>query len=197
VNIYTIGHSGHDPDTFVALLRRHGVEAVADVRSQPFSRRFPHFRKTALADLLAAVGMRYVFLGRELGARREEPECFVDDAVRYDLVPALPAFREGLERVRRGARDYRLALMCAEGDPLQCHRSILVAPWLVRAGLDVMHILPDGNLLAHECLEEQLMEETGVAVADLFEDDPLARAYALKGRRMAYRRPRTHESGRS
>lgn len=190
--VYTIGHSNHHAAAFLGLLRGQGVEAVADVRSQPFSRRFPHFRKPELARLLAEAGIEYVFLGRELGARRDEPECYVDGVAAYERVAQLPAFREGIQRVVRGAERFRVALMCAERDPLQCHRSILVAPALRQAGLAVAHILAGGELESHERLEQRLLDHTGVG-ADLFDQAPLARAYELKSREMAYRGSRKKE----
>jgi len=190
--VYTIGHSNHDAAAFLDLLRGQGVEAVADIRSQPFSRRYPHFRKSALVRLLAEAGIEYVFLGRELGARRDEAECYVDGVAEYDRVARLPAFRSGVERVVRGAERFRVALMCAERDPLQCHRSILVAPALRRAGLEVAHILAGGQVESHEQLEERLLEQTGTA-PDLFERAPLEHAYRSKAREMAYRRNRKEE----
>lgn len=185
-SLFTIGHSNHDPDAFLALLRGHGIDAVADVRSQPFSRRFPHFRKNALQGWLAESGVSYVFLGRELGARREEPECYVSGQVDFERVAALPAFLSGLERVEAGAARYRVALMCAEADPLQCHRAILVAPALEARGLQVKHIRRDGSLQSHTALEANLVAEVA-AEPDLFGGDPLERAYRIKGRSMAYR----------
>ena len=183
--VHTIGHSNHDAERFVALLQAHGITALADVRSQPFSRRFPHFRKQPLQRLLAEAGVRYVFLGRELGARREEPECFVDGRVDFERVADLPAFRAGLERVRRGTAEYRVALMCAEADPLQCHRAILISPALRGLGVEVKHILGDGSLLDHEALERRLLEAAGGG-PDLFGDDALSRAYRIRGRAMAH-----------
>lgn len=185
-SVFTIGHSNHDAEAFLALLHRHRVEALADVRSQPHSRRFPHFGKRSMQRWLADAGIRYVFLGRELGARREEPECYVDGQVDFARVSALPAFEQGLERVERGVEGYRVALMCAEAEPLQCHRSILIAPALQARGLEVKHILRDGSLQSHRDLETRLVADAA-AEPDLFESDPLERAYRIKGRSMAYR----------
>lgn len=184
--VFTIGHSNHEADAFVRLLHRHAIDAVADVRSQPYSRRLPHFRKEPLQRLLAEAGIRYVFLGRELGARREEPDCYVDGRVDFARVVGLPAFITGLQRVKQGVGRFRVALMCAEAEPLQCHRAILVAPALQARGLKVKHIRRDGSLQSHEVLEARLVDEV-TGGPDLFGVDALERAYRIKGLEMGYR----------
>jgi uncharacterized protein (DUF488 family) len=186
--LFTIGHSSHSPEAFLHLLARHGVEAVADVRSQPFSRRFPSFSRPALEPALKAAGLAYVFLGRELGARREERACYVGEAVSFDLAAALPAFRSGLERLREGLLKYRVALLCVEKDPLDCHRSILVGRHAARFA-DVRHILADGTLEPHSALEERLLNRFGWDAGDLFLPAPerLAAAYVRRGAEIAWK----------
>src|SRR5437879_613780 len=109
--IYTIGHSVHDWQAFIALHARHQISAIADVRSSPYSSRFPQFDKSFLQTSLPRVNVKYLFLGRELGARRDEPECYVDGVARYDLIAKMPAFNEGIARIREGAKTHRIALM--------------------------------------------------------------------------------------
>src|SRR5688572_2016532 len=113
-DLFTIGHSTHTAEKFVELLRAHRIDAIGDVRSSPFSAWTPQFNRTALEATLRTEKIHYVFLGDELGARREEREAYVDGVARYERVAKLPAFKTGLERVRKGARKFRLALMCAE-----------------------------------------------------------------------------------
>src|SRR5579862_1298929 len=112
--IYTVGHSNHSIEKFIGLLIANGINAVADVRSRPFSRRNPQFNKERLAATLLQHGIVYVFLGKELGARSEDPSCYEDGRVQYGRLAATPVFRAGIERVLAGAQKYRLALMCAE-----------------------------------------------------------------------------------
>lgn len=149
--IYSIGHSNHSAETFLGLIREHGVEVVADVRSQPFSRYTPHFSGGALRDLLAEAGVRYLFLGRELGGRPEGDEYYdAEGHARYDRVAASAPFLEGIARVQRGIGQYRVALLCAEEDPAGCHRRLLVGRVLRERGVAVLHIRGDGRLEPEE-----------------------------------------------
>lgn len=189
--IYTIGHSRHSPERFVELLHAHGVTAVADVRSSPYSRFSPTFNRETLAKLLESAGIAYVFLGDELGARSKDPECYVDGKVQYRRLARTELFQQGLKRVETGARRYRLALMCAEAEPLDCHRTILVARELVALGWPVRHILSDGQLESHETTIERLFDMLGLgspAQLSLLPGaaDETDRAYAERERRIAY-----------
>ena len=125
--VFTIGHSTHPPERFLALLRQHGITALCDVRSRPYSRLNGQFNRENLQESLRESGITYVFLGKELGARSEDASCYVRGKVQYDHLARTELFKKGLDRVRQGMKDYRIALMCAEKDPLVCHRAILVA----------------------------------------------------------------------
>ena len=157
VQVLTVGHSNHSPEAFLALLTRHGVTALADVRSAPYSRFNPQFNRKALSASLAAAGIAYVWLGRELGGRPDNPDCYEDGAVRYDRLARTSLYREGIDRVLRGAAEHCLALMCAEKDPLHCHRTLLVSRSLEEEGLEVAHILADGALEPHESVMDRLL----------------------------------------
>jgi len=152
--VWTIGHSTHPVDALLELLRGHGIEALADVRSAPYSRHNPQFRRENLRASVEQAGLRYVFLGAELGGRPPEPE-FHDASghVRYDLVRQTKRFRGGLDRLLTGAASYRVAIMCSEEDPARCHRRRLITPALVAAGVEVRHIRGDGRVVAEGDLE--------------------------------------------
>ncbi len=135
--IFTVGHSTHSAELFLALLRQHQVVAVADVRSSPFSQFNPQFNREPLEQCLKANGIRYVFLGKELGARSEDRSCYLDGRVQYGRLAQTPLFQSGLDRVLQGAAKYRVALMCAEKEPLECHRTLLVAKALAERGQPV------------------------------------------------------------
>jgi uncharacterized protein (DUF488 family) len=166
--VLTIGHSTHPVQRFVELLQRHGVTAVSDVRSTPFSRFNPQFNKEALERSLKACGIKYVFLGRELGARSEDPSCYENGRVQYSRLARTELFKSGLDRVVQGARKYRIALMCAERDPLECHRALLVGRALVERGIEVGHILADGTMEPHPNMMARLLDVVGLPREDLF-----------------------------
>ena len=155
--VLTIGHSNHPLETFLGLLDRHRVTALADVRSAPYSRFNPHFNREPLAAALKAQGIRYVYLGRELGGRSDDPACYEDGRIRYDRLARTDRFREGLDRVVRGSAEHRIALMCAEKEPLDCHRTLLVARALDERGVNVAHIHPDGGNEPHAGAMERLL----------------------------------------
>lgn len=188
--LYSIGHSTHSAETLVSLLKKHGVGAVADVRSSPYSRMNPQFNKHTLADTLKKNSIAYVYLGRELGARSENPDCYQNGKVQYDLLAQTDLFQDGLRRVREGMTNYTVALLCAEKDPLTCHRAILVCRHLVSEGTQVRHILADGNTESHEQATERLLKETGFSESapSLIgtREELLQEAYSIRGQKIAY-----------
>lgn len=186
--IYTIGHSTHTIEAFLELLRKHGVTAVADVRSAPFSRFNPQFNKDTLQGTLAAHGVKYVFLGRELGARSDDPACYENGRVQYARLARAASFQAGLDRVVQGASEYRVALMCAEKEPLECHRTLLVARALAEQGVEIAHILVDGSLESHESAMTRLLDVVGLPAQDLFSsrEQLIEEAMARQEQRIAY-----------
>lgn len=186
--LYTIGHSDHEMPEFLSLLTRHGVDAVADVRSHPYSRLYSQFNRESLADLLQYSGIQYLFLGRELGARRSELESYSGNQARYDLIAQLPAFREGLDQLRLGITSHRIALLCAEKDPITCHRMVLVCRHLRSDAIDIRHILADGSIETTEQAEARLLGAVRLSPMHLFRDhaEMIEEAYDLQAERIAY-----------
>src|SRR5690242_6209354 len=115
--LYTVGHSNNSVEGFIELLRTYAITAVCDVRSHPYSRFVPQFNRDQLKNELRKYGIRYVFLGRELGARPRDPQCYVCGKVQYGRLAQTTLFQQGIKRVRQGMQSYTVALMCAEGDP--------------------------------------------------------------------------------
>jgi len=192
IMIYTIGHSKHPLERFIALLQQHGVNAVADVRSTPYSRFNPQFNREKLQAALAGADIRYVFLGEELGARSKDPECYDPEGrVSYIKLAQTDLFRRGLERLLTGMREHSIAIMCAEREPLECHRTLLVARELEKAGVPVGHILQDGSLEPHRQAMGRLATDLKLAATDLFRtpDELIEDAYEKQSARIAYRRP--------
>ena len=160
--VLTIGHSTHPIEAFVALLQRHGAAAVADVRAAPYSRFNPQFNREPLAASLAARGIAYVFLGSELGGRSADPACYDDGRISYERLGATSAFRTGLDRVAQGSASRRIVLMCAEKEPLECHRCLLVAPALEARGIPVAHVRPESTLEPHADAMSRLLAMHGM-----------------------------------
>ena len=181
--VLSVGHSNHDLPHLIELLRAAGVEAVADVRSSPFSRRHPDFNRPELEFGLKAAGIVYVFLGALLGGRPQPAELYDEEGrVDYRRVRATDFFRRGLVRVERARGKYRVALLCAEEDPLDCHRGLMIAPALVERGLQPGHLRGDGSVETTAQFEARLQAETGVD--GLF---ALEEAYLVMARRKAFR----------
>lgn len=169
-SVKTIGHSNHPIDRFVALLKAGGVQRLVDVRSTPWSRRHPQFGQKNLARSLAEAGIDYAHEGSALGGKPEAGGS-------YDQLAARPEFKAALDRVIDGARDSVLCLMCAEKEPLDCHRTALVSRRLAERGVTIEHLLADGGARSHHAVEETLLGKE--AAPDLFEDRAarLARAW--------------------
>jgi len=188
VQLYTVGHSNHPIEKFIGLLTANGITAVADVRSRPFSRRHPQFNKERLAAQLMQHGIAYVFLGKELGARSEDPACYEDGKVQYPRLAATAAFKAGIERVLAGAEKFRVALMCAEKEPLDCHRTLLVSRALESTGVSIMHILADGSVEPQDKTMSRLIDLVGLSKQDLFRErsDLIAAACELREDKIAF-----------
>jgi uncharacterized protein (DUF488 family) len=148
--IYTIGHSNHPGQDFLKLLHAHDIEVVADLRSRPYSRYVPHFNRDALKNLLEEGDIRYLYLGKELGGKPQDPDRPLADEVVWDYLRSRPQFREGLARLLEEVRQATVCLLCAEADPARCHRGQLLAPELEAQGVEVRHILADGTILNHQ-----------------------------------------------
>jgi uncharacterized protein (DUF488 family) len=186
--VFTVGHSSHSIEDFIALLNTHGIEAIADVRSSPYSKFNPQFNREVLQNSLSRAGVTYVFLGDELGARRSEPDCYVDQRVSFNRVAQTRLFQEGLRRIVQGAAKMRIALMCAEKDPLMCHRTILVARYLRSKVDQIFHILEDATLETQVAADERLLRDYELQDNDLFIpfEERVAQAYTRRGNEIAY-----------
>ncbi len=198
--LLSVGYSNHDLDAFLALLAGAGVTAIADVRSSPFSRYQPPFNGPQLAPALERRGIAYVFLGEQLGGRPAPPELYDKEGrVDYERVRATDFFQEGLDRLARGARDFVVAMMCGEEDPLDCHRGLMITPALVQRGILPGHLRKGGAIETTEAMERRLLRETHVGEGEwngMFADqlsaedwrELLADAYRKMARRKAHQR---------
>jgi uncharacterized protein (DUF488 family) len=184
--LFTVGHSNLDLGEFVALLAGAGVTAVADVRSSPYSRRLPQFNRQVLEAHLRHGGLAYVFLGDELGGRPDDPSLYhAEGWADYERVRATPGFRRGLDRLLQGAETYRVAMLCAEEDPLDCHRGLMITPALKERGAAPLHIRRGGVVETTARFEQRLQDATGLGA--MF-PETLAEAYRVMNRKRAFRR---------
>jgi len=157
VQVFTIGHSSHPPGSFLWLLRKHGIQALVDIRSYPGSRRHPHFSQGNLADTLKEEDIEYHWLEALGGHRRrskDDPPSrnrgIADEAVRTcaDYM-ASGEFRQGVAKLIEIAQNRRTSIMCAEGDYRHCHRRLL-SDYLVANGISVLHVSPTGEVKSHK-----------------------------------------------
>jgi uncharacterized protein (DUF488 family) len=154
-HLLTVGHSNHTVERLIELLLLHGVQVLVDVRSQPYSRYATQFNREQLQPTVTAAGLQYLFMGEELGGRQLGRIISTDKRLEaYEQVAASPGFRGGIERVLKGAQTYRIALLCAEEDPTECHRRVWVTRALVEAGADVAHLRGDGRVDADSLLKQ-------------------------------------------
>ncbi len=186
--VFSIGHSTLSYEQFVSRLKSEKINAIADVRSSPFSRNFPQFNKDTLRFSLNSDKIAYVFLGKELGGRPKEPSLYTDGVANYEKMANSESFQEGIKRIELGAKKYRIALMCSERDPLDCHRCLLVGRALNERGTQVFHILNDTQTVDQVEIERQLLAIAGTKQDDMFASraDQIKNAYQKRARKVAF-----------
>jgi len=188
--LYTIGHSNHRLDDFTRLLASHGVTCIVDVRSNPYSRYCPQFNQESLAVALQTAGIQYKYLGGQLGARPSDAHCYTGNHANLEHVAQTEEFELGLSHLIDVASEYRVAIMCAEKEPLECHRCILICRHLKDHNLCIKHILADGSIEDHADTERRLVRMLKIE-ATLFEPaktiaDFTEQAYDQQARNIAY-----------
>lgn len=193
--LFTIGHSTHTVEYFVELLKQHSITAVCDVRSHPYSKYNPQFNREELKKELKRHNISYVFLGKELGARSENPNCYIDGRVQYNYLVDEPSFQQGIIRLKKGMKQYSIALMCAEKDPITCHRTILVCREMRSHAKQIKHILADGGIETNLEAENRLLNILRI-VPDMFknENECIEEAYDKQGQKIAYVEEEAHEA---
>lgn len=195
--IYSIGYATKTIETFIGQLKRYNINVVADVRSVPFSKRFFDYHQDRIQAHLARAGIKYVYLGKELGPRSKDPRHYKDNRqIDFERLAQSALFKDGIQRLNTGLKKgYNIAIMCAEKDPSCCHRSLLIGHYSVNsADMETHHINHDGELESQVQLAERLVQEQGL-VEDMFSDSATlkARAHSAQCERMNYIKP-TEES---
>ncbi len=197
--LFSIGHSNLEFPRFVQLLRQSGVTALADVRSQPFSKWLPWSNRPSLQQLLLDQEIGYHFMGDLMGGRPRQAGVYDSEGrVDYERVKTTSAFQKGLDRLSHALKDFRLVMLCSEEDPIDCHRGLLIAPVMKERGFAATHIRSDGTLESQAEFEGRLIEATGArsgfldGLFPLSAEDcrqMLADAYRIQSRRKAFRLP--------
>ena len=194
--IFSIGHSNHTIDKFLSLLAKSEINMVVDVRSAPFSRMFPQFNQETLKKSLNENSIGYLFLGDQIGGRSNDPDDYLDGQVVYKALAQKEAFKAGVERLKEGSTKYRIALLCSEKEPLDCHRTLLVSEALANSDIPVGHIHADGTVEAHEDALARLLTLHNLSSPDLFSDDKdrVQEALTLQEKKIAYQLRKPSES---
>lgn len=202
--LYTIGHSNQSFEEFLEMLQTIGVQAVADVRSVPASKYTPQFKKEALQAALKRNGIAYLPFGNEFGARRTD-SLDADGKVNFEKAVETQAFIHGTERIMNGLqKGYKIALMCSEANPLECHRFAMVSRWFYEHRIDVEHIVHNTDhqtvLRSHEELQDEMVREyvkkkkiPQIQPPDMFgenectKEQQIVLAYRQKNKEIGYR----------
>ena len=157
--IYTIGHSNYDTNQFITILQNYSIDIVVDIRSAPYSKYCPQFNKKTVEQVLNNGGIKYLFLGKELGARPDSPECYEHYRVQFDKLKETELFKQGIERIKDSINNFIVTLMFSEKDPFNWHRTILVSRVLTGEGIEVRHILDENKTASQNEIEEQLQKK--------------------------------------
>ena len=188
--LYTIGHSNHSIEKFIELLFLHSITVVCDVRSHPYSKFNPQYNRETLEKELKKHNIEYLFLGEELGARSDDQECYVNGRVQYSSIANTFRFQQGIERLLIEMESNRIVIMCAEKDPITCHRTILISRFMRKYDIEIKHILEDGEIESNSDAEKRLMQilNSPQEQGDLFLsiEERIEKAYDLQGENIAH-----------
>ena len=193
--IYTIGHSTHQLDIFLDLLKRYAINCIIDVRSVAASRFNPQYNKKTFSDFLKTNNVAYLHFAEEFGARQTDPNLLDDKGkVDFEKVRQSKLFRQGINRIRQGLdKGYTITLMCSESEPLDCHRFSMISYALAKDGFEVNHILKDKTIISNAQLENRMLQKyiNKLPKSDMFTspidlEERLKVAYRLRNQEIAF-----------
>lgn len=193
--LFTIGHSTHKIEYFISLLNKFSINCVIDVRSSPYSRMVPQYNKSSLNSILREHSIVYMHFEKEFGARHTKPSLLDEDGnVDFDKVRETTEFKQGVERLKNGLElGYKIALMCSEANPFDCHRFTMISYQLVKEGMHITHILQNGSPVDNSELEDWLLKKYYKKLqpqSSFFEevtrDTQIELAYRLRAKDIAY-----------
>lgn len=196
-HLFSIGYATKPIDIFLQQLRDHNIAAIADVRSVPYSKVFHDYHREPLAATLKKQGIAYVYLGEELGPRSKDDSHYNEkQQVQFDRLMQSSPYLQGVQRLQAGlAKGMNIAMMCAEKDPADCHRSLLIAYHLKKElSIQVQHITHDGSLESQAAMEQRLLQEHKLG-NDLFltGEEQVTLAWQLQSQQKAYKREQENE----
>lgn len=200
--VFTVGHSNHTLEYFLKILQLHRINCIIDVRSVPYSRIVPQFNKDLLVSSLKINNIVYAHFAKEFGARHTKLSLLDENGkVDFDKIRASDEFKQGVVRLENALRiGYRVALMCSEANPFDCHRFSMISYQLVKEQMQIYHILQNGALLDNRELENRLLRKycRQLPVSTLFEtvtlEMQLENAYRLRGKDIAFSANRLQEA---
>lgn len=203
MELYTIGHSIHSSNFFLELIKNYNINCLVDVRSNPYSRYTPQYNMNELKRFLISNQIYYIFMGEEFGARRKDKSLFTNGYLDFEKVIKDSLFQKGIERINNGLeKNFKIVFMCTEKDPIDCHRSILVARAFQDINYKVLNIREDGNYETQSQIEKRLLDlyfPTKNQLS-LIELEPkkdthelILEAYRLRNQEIAYREENSDE----
>ncbi len=161
MDIYTIGHSNYSAEDFMERLKQYQINCIVDIRGTPYSKYNVQFNKETIKKTLTDYGYLYIYMGKEFAAQREDKSLYISEGYAdFEKVVDDKDFLSGIERLKAGCqKGYRIALMGAKQDPINCHRCILLGRALIKAGFNVKHILDNQLFGTQEEMEAKLLEK--------------------------------------
>lgn len=145
-SIYSIGHGNKSIDTLIEELRHFEINYLIDIRSKPYSKFSPHFNQNSLKFSLIDKGITYTFMGDVLGGLPEDPTCYTNGHVDYEKLKEKDFFKTGLQRlITANNKKIKVAIMCSESKPEECHRTKLIGEELKPFGIVLNHITRTKN----------------------------------------------------
>lgn len=203
--VYTIGHSNNEVHRFIELLQLHKIDIVIDVRSTPYSQRLPQFNRDSINSDLKKNKIDYAFFGEWFGARQPDKEYYTSDGwLNYKVFTKSLIFNEGINRLDIIlGKELKPVLFCAEKDPFNCHRAIMVSRYLSLKGYEIRHILEDGKICTQYELDIRLLNKyfprrNEGSIFDIIDgekdtDTLIAEAYLIRNEAIAWRMENNEE----
>ena len=193
--LYTIGYSSYDISHFISILKKQQIKALVDVRSIPYSKFAPDYNTDNIKKILENNSIYYLNFGDGLGARTKIEECYQNNIAQYSLISKTPMFKEYTKRIISGLEKFNIVLLCAESDPLKCHRDIMICRYLKKYINNISHILQNEIIEDNTQPEIRLLREYNLEQEDFFSNyiDRLNEAYDLRSNEIQYRRITQYE----